>query len=57
MTYTAKYATLTTQRAYTRAVARDGLPALLAPYRGFDPRPAVVLPAQRRRFVRTEVAV
>jgi len=41
----------------THLTRRARLRALLAPYRGFDPRPAVVLPAQRRRFVRTEVAV
>ena len=54
MTYTQRYEALTTQRAYTRRVARRGLAALLAPY---TVRPAVAIPAQRRRFLRTEVAV
>ena len=52
--YAARYRTLTAQRAYDRAIARRGLPALLAPY---TVRPAVAIPAQRRRFLRTEVTV
>lgn len=53
MTYPTAYAHLTAQRAYARAVARGGVPALVAPYRGFQPRP-VTVPAQRRRSVQRE---
>ena len=51
MTYTAKYQTITTQRAYSRAVAAGGLSALLAPYRV---APVPVVPSQRRRSVQPE---
>lgn len=58
MTYTTRYAHLAEQRAavreqaaYRARVAASGLPALLAPYRVKPP----VIPAQRRRVLRTEV--
>mgnify|MGYP006217756105 CR=1 FL=1 len=50
-TYAQRYQALTTQRAYTRAVAARGIPALLAPYSAHLP----VVPSQRRRVVRSEV--
>ena len=50
--YTDRYTALTTQRAYTRAVAAGGLSVLLAPY---SVRPVVSVPSQRRRVLRSEV--
>lgn len=54
--YTARYAHLTAQRAYSRAIARRGLVAALEPY---TVKPKVmhnygVIPVQRRRVVERE---
>lgn len=51
MKFSDRYTALTTQRAYSRAVASGGLPALLVPY---SVRPTPVIPTQRRRSVQPE---
>lgn len=51
MTTTARPSNYGAQLAYRRDIARRGLAAVLAPY---SLRPAVTIPAQRRRSVARE---